>query len=324
MVITNITDPIARDTTGDGSSVPVTGHPGHFRNPVPLASGGLIAAHTTETREDANDGTAAQPQYRYAFRLKQLVQSGQYFVAGQTLTPGIAKTVSYYDPDQLVTFSGDLWELDAVEVRARPRPAKRVETLPAPESSVLQQKGVDEATLRAWLKAKGLAIIVARNVTTRDRADVQQPFNLRVPGGVQTVAKPGTIYDVSFLQLFQGDLIRGYTAKSGRRVLAQPMHDPSAQNPASGGPQGSVAIGADGSMAAIVPAQRAMTWQLAAPDGTPVVRERNWVSFAPGEIRSCPSCHGLNTQDQTGHPVPVNPPLALGALLDFWKSISGQ
>ena len=323
MVVTPLTNPVARQTT-DGGGVPVAGHPGHFRNPVPLSSGGLIAVHTAETREDANDGSATSPHYRYAFRLKKVVQSGSYWVADQPLTAGITKSVTYYDPDQLITVTDPLWELDPVEVRARPRPVKRTEPLPAPESSVLAAKGVNETTLRTWLRSKGLAIIVSRNITSRDRADVQQPFNLLVPGGVQTIGKPGKIYQVPFLQLFQADQIRGYTAHPGRRVLAEPMHDPAAQNPVTSGPKGSVAVAADGSVAAIVPAQRAMTWQLTDPTGTPVVRERNWISLAPGEIRACPSCHGLNTQDQAGHAVPVNPPAALGTLLDFWKSISGQ
>jgi hydrazine synthase alpha subunit-like protein len=142
-----------------------------------------------------------------------------------------------------------------------------------------------------------------------------------VPGGAQTVGKPGKIYDITDMQLFQADQIRGYANIHGRRVLAQPMHDPSAQNPSRpGGPPSSVALGLDGSMAAFVPARRAMTWQLTDPTGAPVVRERNWVSFAPGEIRACPSCHGLNTQDQTGHPVPQNEPQALKALLLAWKT----
>ena len=39
-------------------------------------------------------------------------------------------------------------------------------------------------------------------------------------------------------------------------------------------------------MAAFVPARRAMTWQLTDPAGAPVVRERYWLTFQPGEIRT--------------------------------------
>ena len=41
--------------------------------------------------------------------------------------------------------------------------------------------------------------------------------------------------------------------------------------------------------------------------GTGVVRERYWLSFQPGEIRVCTSCHGLNSKDQAGQSTPTNP-----------------
>ncbi len=84
-------------------------------------------------------------------------------------------------------------------------------------------------------------------------------------------------------------------------------------------PLGATRIAADGSVAAIVPARRAVTWQTLDPAGDPVVRERYWVSFAPGEVRSCPACHGINTLSQSGEPTPTNPPLALRELLADWE-----
>ena len=98
------------------------------------------------------------------------------------------------------------------------------------------------------------------------------------------------------------------------------MHETEARNPpAPGAPAGSVLLGPDGSMAALVPAHRAMTWQLTAPNHAPVVRERYWLTFQPGEIRVCASCHGLNSQDQAGQAAPNNSPEALRTLLRFWK-----
>ncbi len=44
-------------------------------------------------------------------------------------------------------------------------------------------------------------LVVSQNVTTRDDADHQQPFNLHVPGGVITSSGSGTMYDVSFLRI---------------------------------------------------------------------------------------------------------------------------
>jgi hypothetical protein len=81
-----------------------------------------------------------------------------------------------------------------------------------------------------------------------------------------------------------------------------------------------VQLGPDGSSAAIVPARRAMTWQLADTNGVGVVRERYWLTFAPGEIRSCTSCHGINEADQIQQPAPTNTPLALIEFLNYWKS----
>src|SRR6185436_19808754 len=88
------------------------------------------------------------------------------------------------------------------------------------------------------------------------------------------------------------------------------------------GPIGSVRVASDGSMAAFVPARRAMTWQLTDSAGNGVVRERYWLSFQPGEIRVCTSCHGLNSRDQAGQVTPANQPEALRQLLQYWKTIA--
>lgn len=299
---------------------------GHFREPLPLADGTLVAVHTNDT--GAEDGNYPHDS-SYEFRLKTLAPDGNgYWVADQPLTGGIAKTISYWSPDVLVNFSGTLWELNPVEVRPRPVPTPPIYNLPAPEQQIFDQAGVNVADMILYLQANDLALTVSRNVTTRDDFDFQQPFNLHVPGGVQTIGTSGTIYDVSYMQFFQADQLRGWTGccgsdpYPGRRVLAQPMHDSSVINPPSGGPQGSVVLAADGSMAAFVPAQRAMTWQLTDAVGNGVVRERYWVTFQPGEIRICTSCHGLNEYDQAGNTTPNNPPQALLELLQFWQVVT--
>ena len=111
------------------------------------------------------------------------------------------------------------------------------------------------------------------------------------------------------------------TLLAGRRLLAQLLHDGNIFNPPNPtGPASSVVIASDGSQAAFVPARRALSWQLTDASGTPVVRERYWVTFQPGEIRVCTSCHGLNTQDQAGNLAPQNQPQALAALLQYWKT----
>ena len=87
-----------------------------------------------------------------------------------------------------------------------------------------------------------------------------------------------------------------------------------------GAPQGSTEIYPDGSVAAFVPAQRAMSWQSLDPDGVPVVRERYWISFQPGEIRACGGCHGVNDIDQAGNAPSVIEADAFKALLQHWQA----
>lgn len=322
MVVTYLTHP---DTSG-ATATPSGDHSGLYRDPLPLSNGNLIASHTAETRQDQDIGTPGNPQSRYDFRLKRLNKIGEYYVPGAMLTSGISKSVSFWSPDNLISYNGPLWEMMPVELKSRARPPAHTLDVPPVEAGVIAGLGIDIEELRTYLRAQNLALVVSRDVTSRDRNDRQQPTNLRVAGSsTQSIPKSGKVYDVSHLEFFQGDLIRGYNngSSSGRRVIAQRMHSvPSGANPQSAeGASGSVQIAEDGSMAAFVPARRALSWQLAAPNGSAVVRERYWVTFQPGEVRVCASCHGVNTADQLGRGVPVNPPLALERLLQHWKNL---
>ena len=313
--------------TEDGTATN-SNHTGLYRNPLPLSDGRLVAVHTPETRVDRNEGTGIAPRSRYDFRIKTLqLQNGQY-VPGAVLTAGITNHLSWWSPDERLSYDGLMWELDPVEVRSRQRPARIVVQLPAPEQLIFAQEGVDPETFKTYLRQRDLALIVSRNVTGRDAGDRQQPFNLRVPGGVQTIGAPGKVYDIAYLQLFQGDLLRGIGLRNsaptpGRRSLAQLMHEPLADNvPTTSptAPPSSVRIATDGSVAAIVPARRALSWQTTDVTGVPVVRERYWITFQPGEIRTCANCHGVNRVDQAGRSPATNPPEALRELLRQWKS----
>jgi hypothetical protein len=320
-----------RSTSTLYAGAPPADFTGHYRNPLPLADGQMVAAWVAEPRGAANEGTRANPNPRYKFRLYSLMaDTGGYQRTDPNgaLTSGINKSVSWWDPDVLVSYNGPLWELSPVEVRARPLPPDTVDgPAQSPEAQAFAAASVEYQAFRAFLAARGLGVVVSRNVTTRDRADHQQPFNLRVPGGVQSVANAGTPYDIVWMQFLQGDQIRGIggmaTPDSGRRVLAQTLHDAGALQwmppPVPGTPAGAVPIASDGSIAAIVPAQRALAWQSTTADGTPVVRERYWISVKPGEVRACGGCHGVNTLDQTGQPPANNMPLALKNLLGYWR-----
>lgn len=333
MTIDYVTDKSTSSFSLDDATPPAE-NSGHYRDPVILSDGTLLAAHTFETRQDRNEGTTSPdyansyPKSRYSFRLRTLKkQANGVWTADQPLTKGIYKDISYYSPDSLTHYSSALWELQPVEVKARPKPAKLLPVLSAPEAQVLQEEGVDESGLRQYLKRKNMALIVMRNVTQRDHSDKQQPFNLAVAGSsTQTVTDKGKIYEIAHFQAFQADQIRGLTGccsptpLPGRRVLAQELHSITANPaPALGDPKGSVKIADDGSVAMLLPTRRALTWQLTDTQGNFVVRERNWLSLQPGEIRSCPACHGINSGDQLGHATPVNKPEALRQLLQYLK-----
>lgn len=301
-------------------------HSGLYRDPLPLSDGSVVVVHTPTKVGDDNIGSITQPLSRYTFRLKMLALSGATWSAGAELTSGINVNVSYFTPDELASYSGPLWELQPVELRSRNRPIARTSVLEGPEAGVFAAAGVDSNEFKSALAQRNLALIVMRNVTSRDKADVQQPFNIRVPdGSAQSIKVPGAIYDVSFLQLFQGDQIRGYggteSPQPGRRILAGMLHDGMNANPSlDGAPPSSVRVASDGSVAAIVPARRALTWHLTDPNGKAVVRERYWLTFQPGEIRVCAGCHGANTRDQLGREPPTNSPKALAALLDYIRT----
>ena len=323
-----VTHPATATITNEGQPPPAA-HIGMFRDPVVFADGTLWASHSASPYADRP--TVSNPPYpqpytqssRYDFAIRRLVPGGQgYRAAGERLLDApIIESVSYFDNDRyrVVDYSGALWELQPIEVRPRPVPPATSEPLPSIEASLLDQElaghgGV--AALRAWLTANELALISSRDVTVR--ADRQQDFDLAVATGDHVTATPGsTPKPIGWLQLFEGRQLRGFENWDGRRVIARTI--PDALNPMHGGaPSGAVRVASDGSMAAFVPARRAVTWQTTEPDGDAVVRERYWLTFQPGEIRACTNCHGVNTTDVFGAPAPQNEPAALRELVRWW------
>lgn len=296
---------------------------GTFRNPLPMSDGTLVASYTPADGplDDAGLSVDGDP---FGFRLWLLREGPGGYTPATQLTTRPHRLVIWEQDGELHQWSGEPWELDPVEVAPRPRPAPRVSNVDPVEAAVFEAAGVDVEEFRAWLAEHDWALLVSRDVTRRDRADVQQPFNLAVQGGptsVSTAAPDARSYELGWLQVFEGDLLRGYADDDGvplpgRRVLARPTGKTSAAPTLA--PAGATRIAADGSVAVIVPARRAVTWQTLDPAGSPVVRERYWVTFAPGEVRSCPACHGINSLSQSGEPTPTNPPRALRDLLAGW------
>ena len=182
-----VTHPDTGSVVPDGNSPPPN-HSGHYRDPVALSNGELVAAHTYETRGAENEGTRALPDPRYDFRLRFLETSGGYLeplVGGELTGPaGIVETVEFWDPDVYVTYNDVvLWEYQAVEVRPRAVPPARVFPIAAPEQQIFDETAVDATAFQQWMADRDLALMVVRNATTRDKADKQQPYNLRVEGG---------------------------------------------------------------------------------------------------------------------------------------------
>ncbi|MCC6546901.1 hypothetical protein IT570_07005 [Candidatus Sumerlaeota bacterium] len=328
-----ITHKDTRSYSGDGQT-PNANQVGLFRDVMAMSDGTLWAAHSSSpyadrpTAQDPGGNNPFPLSSRYNYRITKMVDGANGFkVPGPKLIPaGITDSVTYFDNNRYrtVTYSGPMWEVFPVEVRARQIPARRHTPIPAIETAILEEElggqlGIDQ--LRDYLVRNDLALLVARDVT--QRADKQQYYNLRVSwSGHQTAAPGSTPTDLAHMQFFEGRQLRGQFegSRDGRRVLGRPMAGVD-NPPADEGPSGSVRIADDGSVAAFVPARRALSWQTTRPGGTAAVRERYWLTFQPGEIRSCTNCHGVNTEDIFNNPPASNPPEALTGLLRWWKSV---
>lgn len=306
---------------------------GHFRGPVMTVGGTMLVSHARESGLYSRD-------HVYHFQIAKMVPvtgstNATEHTAGTRLTgEGYEKEIVYWgDFTTPVSETVRLNEVDIVEVVPRPRPSARPKyEIASVEKEVLEEEGVDEQALRDWMIEHNLALIAIRNATERDQGEQQQPFNLRVPGGVETIPADGKVYEISHFQMFEAEMIRGYKFRNlrGRRVLATALRNtefnPNVEEANlldPDGPEGSVKIGMDGSIAAFIPATRAMTWQTVSPTGEPIVRERQWLTFAPGEIRTCEGCHGINGKTHAGNGTPTNKPQALRDLLKAWKSDVG-
>ena len=325
MVIVNIT------STNMGTA----SNPLLYRNPLPMSDGALLAAATPALNVDTNLGTEAFPRSSYQFRLMLLTNSGgsSLYTTNTFLTTGLTNAVSYWAGSTRIIQTNALWELQPVEVHSRPIPASWQPGIASVEQQVFAEEGVDLPTFQSDMAARNIALVVSRNVTARDAADKQQPYNLQIPGGVSTIGtNSGKVYSINHLQFMQADYLRGYTygttnIQPGRRVLATPMHDTAMfnrQSSISNAPAGGTELMLDGSQATFIPANRAVTWQLTGSTNEAVVRERYWVTFRPGEVRTCANCHGINDKDQIGRTSPTNAPLALRQLLRYWRTNSAN
>ena len=149
-------------------------------------------------------------------------------------------------PNGTVNYSGPLWELQPVEVVARVTPPTTVQSplTGTPEQAVFDafnlanpNNGVTVAEMQQFLQNQNPALVVMRNVTSRDRADQQQPYDLAVAnGGTQTISNMPTysgppLYCVDRMQFFQADQVRGFTTSTIANALPGRPPRPRPRNP---------------------------------------------------------------------------------------------
>ncbi len=291
------------------SSANGPGANGLYRDPMPMADGLFVASFSATPTAinsgwDTNTGTATLPVSQHHFRLHTLTNGAQYYAAAAQLTAGLTNNSVYWDGATRVTNRGTMWELQPVEVRLRTEPTAPPPTVPVAALAAFAGAGIDPTTFLNNLAAREMAIVYSHNVTARDAADKQQPYNLFIPGGTNSIANGNKAYAISHLSFFQADYVRAYTnLHNGRRILATPMHDTAALNytsSQSNAPPGGIELMSDGSQATIVPANRAVTWHLTGTNNNDsVVKERYWIDFRPGEIRASFQHSGIRSLEFT-------------------------
>ncbi len=306
---------------------------GRFRDGIFLSNGDKLVVHTDIPYMDNGGLYDRENGNIFHFQLK-IIKQGEKSFSSPITDSGIERTIKWWgdaeDPHE-ITFK--MMEVQPVEIMSRSIPDKFCDDYPIDpiEKSVIEEENVNIDELRAWLIENDMALIAIRDVTKRDRADVQQPYNLIVPGGVSSIATGGKEYEVSHFQPFYGSLKRGYEDKgNARRIFFDYFENtqfhPNLEsvNPYDPeGPEKSIKIESDGSVALFVPATRALAWWTKSPEDKEVVVERQPLSFAPGEIMTCPGCHGINKESHDGSLTPTNKPESLRKLLTHWKNRFG-
>jgi hypothetical protein len=210
-------------------------------------------------------------------------------------------------------------------IRTRPVEVKALDSVHRAERP-RRPRGVDSRRKASTLDVSGLArpadlaLIVSRDVTTRRSTSSSLSTSA-------SRAPRQTAHGRQALRRGSSPALSGRPdprprrhggPRAGRRVIAQVMHEPGVRNlPNPGGPPGSVRLGIDGSMAAFVPARRAMTWHISDRAGTPVVR--SVLAHVPAAAR----LHVLRPlEPRSGRTAePVNAPEALRSVVRCCRDI---
>src|SRR5690606_16846178 len=109
---------------------------GRVRNPLPMTTGQVVVSHTSRTNVETGS---------VSLRLREMeIDTDGKLIPGAALTPGITKSITWWDPDNQASFNGELWEIEPVEVVARQRPPAPTSQLASAERAVLESEQVDE------------------------------------------------------------------------------------------------------------------------------------------------------------------------------------
>ena len=308
-------------------------HSGMYRNPLFTTDGVLVASHSANSQPDNRTGVP-DARSKFHFRLRTMKFNGKVYEPGEYLTNGISCDVSYVNPrssfDDIIDIHESYWEMDAVEVVARPRPQAQKSDLGKIEREVFEQENVSLDTFTTYMRLHRLALLISRDLRQRDPQDKQQAFSLELEEDRQRLhddsAKKRLI---ARFEVFEANPARTYKKDgvqlNGCRSIAVPIFSSLIGGSATEVRfkqvlPTSVPIEDDGSVALFVPAKRALSWQTSFT-GEAVVCERYWVNFANGEIRTCARCHGENDRATAlSQAMPTNSPKALRGLLHQWKA----
>ena len=273
-----------------------------------------VAVRTTSPYADR----AAQRPAVVALRFppRPLVSGTPDWTPGARLIPnGISKSISYWDNQSYrqLSYSGPLWELDPVEVRARPRP-------PRHQQSAAGDRDADPA--RRARRRRG------------DRSPARLPRRAQ-PGADRQPQRHPPRRPAAGLQPARSPAARRRPSPRARRRSRSPTCSSSRATSSAATRSSTRAGGRSRSCCTTACCRRSAARRRAAcgwprtaasrrwcrpaarspgssptADGTPVVRERYWVTFAAGEMRVCTNCHGVNTHRRRARPAGADQPAA--------------
>ena len=242
IAVTYVTHPDTDTVVDDGDTPPADPH-----RPLPRApaAGRRRPAGRPHRRDPGRRQRRhpRQPDPRYDFRIKELVQNGAYFEAGAPLLPGagIVREIQYWDPTCWCPTTARCGSCQPVEIRSRPAPPVLAPALEAPEAQIfadeastprLSRASSPSASWRWWSAATSPP---ATPWTASSPSTCASPAAPRPPAPAASSTTSATCSSSRATR----SAASAATADPdpGRRVLAQVMHDLAGHQPADHRPR---------------------------------------------------------------------------------------